>query len=513
MSSWSRQSIAVKLPLAFALVLLVLGSAMAIVSYLEVRQTVIGIASDRLQQAATQISAALGVSARQRIAAMQQLMQMPEVHEILRTKRPGGADLEGIVKKYLGTAVVMGDVELWDATGARLFAMGAPFDPPVGDVLAGYLQELHGTTAVIGRLRLDGEGLAYPVGGRVEAGSATLGYVVERRRISNPSQTQQTVALLSGLIGNDASIVVGNADGSAWSDLTKPVRGVPISQADTDRLIEYAREGQPLSYAAAQPIDGTPWLVAIEFPQAVVLAPAGRLMRRVSAIALALLLVAAAIGWAISRSITTPLRRVTEGAEAAADLRHVAAIAISRQDEIGRLADSFNIMTARVEHARSDLERRVEARTAELSAVNRELESFSYSVSHDLRAPLRAIVGFVQILEEDHGATLNADARRSLERVKANATRMGQLIDDLLAFAQVGRVSITRHRVDLNHIAHTMAEEVMAAAERPVRLIIEPLPPCVGEPVLLKQVFANLLSNAVKFSARTERPEICHHRR
>jgi signal transduction histidine kinase len=509
MSFWSRQSIAVKLPLAFALVLLVLGSAVAIVSYLEVRQTVVGIASDRLQQAATQMSAVLGASTRQRVSGMQQLMQRPHVREFLRTRNAQSAlAVESAAKAYLGTAVQIGDVELWDAQGLKLFAMGAPFDHPSGDALTNYLKEIHATTATIGRLRLEGDRLAYPVGGRLEENGQTLGYVVERRRISNPSQTQQTIALLTGLIGNQAAIVVGNADGSAWTDLTKPISGVPIAQDSAGRLLDYQRPGMPRVLSWARAIDNTPWLVAIEFPRDVVIAPADRLIRRASAIALALLLTSAAIGWAISHRIITPLGRLTDAAEAAAEMQHVAPIETDRHDEIGRLAESFNTMTERVEQARQDLEQRVEARTEELSAVNRELESFSYSVSHDLRAPLRAIVGFVQILEEDHGGAFNPEARRALDRVKVNATRMGQLIDDLLTLAQIGRVPLTRQRVDLNHLARTVAEEAVAAAERPIELVIEPLPPCLGEPVLLKQVLANLLSNAVKFTARTARPVI-----
>ncbi len=346
------------------------------------------------------------------------------------------------------------------------------------------------------------------MGGRLEENGQTLGYVVERRRISNPSQTQQTIALLTGLIGNQAAIVVGNADGSAWTDLTKPISGVPIAQDSAGRLLDYQRPGMPRVLSWARAIDNTPWLVAIEFPRDVVIAPADRLIRRASAIALALLLTSAAIGWAISHRIITPLGRLTDAAEAAAEMQHVAPIETDRHDEIGRLAESFNTMTERVEQARQDLEQRVEARTEELSAVNRELESFSYSVSHDLRAPLRAIVGFVQILEEDHGGAFNPEARRALDRVKVNATRMGQLIDDLLTLAQIGRVPLTRQRVDLNHLARTVAEEAVAAAERPIELVIEPLPPCLGEPVLLKQVLANLLSNAVKFTARTARPVI-----
>ena len=509
MSFWSRQSIALKLPLLFAFVLLILGTATAVVSYLEVRQAVVSIAAERLQQAATQMATVLGTSARQRVAAMRQLMRRPEVSDYLKTRNAAHAEtIAGAIRTHLGTALPIANVEVWDASGAMLLSAGAPFDEATAAARATYLQELQSGEPVIGRLRVEGESLFYPVGGRLEENGATIGYLIERRRISNPSQTQQTVGLLAGLIGSEAAIVVGNADGSAWSDLTRAVAGVPIRGDGLDRLWVYERAGRPRSFAWAKAIEATPWMVAIEFPQNVVLAPADRLARRASVIAAALLLIAAAIGWAISTRITTPLRRVTEAAEEVAESRHVAAIAIDRHDEIGRLADAFNIMTERVEQARHDLEARVESRTAELSAVNRELESFSYSVSHDLRAPLRAIVGFVQILEEDHGKTLDAEARRALDRVKVNATRMGQLIDDLLAFAQISRVPLSRQRVDLTHLAQTTADEAAAAAAHPVELLIEPLPPCLGEPVLLKQVLANLISNAIKFTAKTERARV-----
>jgi signal transduction histidine kinase len=508
MSFWSRQSIAVKLPLAFAFVLLILGTAMGVVSYLDVRQAVVTLAAQRLEQAASQMAAMLGASGRQRIAAMQQLMQRADIIEFLRTRDAAhAASIEASLLKYLGASAIA-DVEVWDASGRRLLSAGTQFDAADDPSHAGYLKELASKAAIIGPLRLVGDGLLYPVGGRVEQNGDTLGYVIERRRISNPAQAQQTVGLLSGLIGSAATIVVGNSDGSAWTDLSKSVSGVSIARDTSDRLLEYERAGRPPVFAWARPIEGTPWLVAVEFPRAVVLAPADRLGRRVSAIAVTLLIIAAVIGWAISMRITTPLRRVTEAAEEVAEARHVAAINIDRHDEIGRLADSFNTMTERVEQARNELEARVEARTAELSAVNRELESFSYSVSHDLRAPLRAIVGFVQILEEDHGTSLDEEARRALDRVKVNATRMGQLIDDLLAFAQVTRVPLSRQRVDVTHLARTTADEAIAMATHPIELVVEPMPPCTGEPVLLKQVFANLISNAIKFTAKTERARV-----
>jgi signal transduction histidine kinase len=505
MSVWSHQSIAVKLPIGFALVLLVLGAAIGIVSYLEMRRTVISIASLRLEQAAAQMATVLGTSSGQRVAAIQQLMRRADVIAYLRTRDARHAgEVEDAIRQHLGTATAIANVEVWDPSGTRLLAAGAPFDAAAGASHAAYLHELQSGDAIVGRLRLEGDAVIYPVGGRIVDAGTSLGFLVERRRISNPSQSQQTVALLSGLIGSAATIVVGNGDGSAWTNLSTAVAGVPVTGDAANRLLEYDRPGMPRVFAWAKRIESTPWIVAIEFPRDEVMAPADRLARRAAVMAAALLLLAVAIGWAYSTRITTPLRRVTEAAEAAAELRHVAPIKVNRDDEIGRLADAFNVMTERVEEARRDLERRVEDRTAELTAVNRELESFSYSVSHDLRAPLRAIVGFVQILEEDHAASMNAEARRSLERVKANATRMGQLIDDLLTLARIGRTPLTRQRVDLNQLARTIADESIAAADHPVELVIDPLPPCVGEPVLLQQVLANLISNAVKFTARTE---------
>ena len=501
---WSRQSIAVKLPLAFAFVLLILGAAMGMAAYLEVRESAVGMASARLQETATEMASVLSASARQRLVAMQVLMERPQVIQYLRTRdRRHQAAITAAIRAHLGPALPIADVEIWDASGARLLGAGVDFDAPQDSSHAAYVKELQSTVAVVGRLRLERDVLTYPVGGRIVDQGVTLGYVIERRRIANPSQTRQTLELLARFIGSEATIVVGNDDGSAWSDLSSAVSGVPIDRNGVNRLLEYGRDGMPPAYAWAKSIDLTPWVVAVEFPRAVVLAPADRLARRVAAIAFSLLLMAALFGWAISQRITMPLRRVTEAAEEVAESRDVAPIVVRRHDEIGRLADSFNTMTERVAQARTELEQRVDERTAELSAVNRELESFSYSVSHDLRAPLRAIVGFVQILEADHAASLDGEGRRALERVKANATRMGQLIDDLLAFAQITRVQMSRQRVDLTHLARTTADELIATATHAVELVIEPLPPCMGEPVLLQQVFANLIANAIKFTSRT----------
>ena len=498
-----RRSLAVKIPLLTSLLLLAALAAMTVASYVELRRALVDMATQRLQGAAVQMANVFGNSVRQRMAAMQQLIRQPEIAAYLKSRDAAHETaIREVVTTYLGSAIETADVEFWEPSGKRIFAVGASLSEVTGGALQVDQAEMNATGTVgIGRLRMEGARLLYPVGARIEADGEVLGYVVERRRIANASQTQQTVALLSGLIGSDASVVIGNQDGTAWTNLVSPVSGIPITGAGAERLWEYERDGMPRTYAWAATIPATPWIVAVEMPRDAVLAPVQRFLLRSLAIATTVLLIAAAIGLVTTRRITTPLREVTEAAEAVAESRPHVHVAIDRDDEIGRLADSFNTMAERVEMARTDLELRVETRTSELRAANRELEAFSYSVSHDLRAPLRAIAGFVQILEEDHGGTLPPEARRHLERVKLNARRMGQLIDDLLAFSRIGRTAMSKQAVDLTALATTAAQEAIAASGRGVELSIAALPPCYGEPALLNQVFVNLISNAIKFTA------------
>ncbi|HEX9705301.1 MAG TPA: PAS domain S-box protein [Gemmatimonadales bacterium] len=137
----------------------------------------------------------------------------------------------------------------------------------------------------------------------------------------------------------------------------------------------------------------------------------------------------------------------------------------------------------------------------ELRAVNQELESFSYSVSHDLRAPLRAIDGFSRMLLEDHGGELAGDAQRLLGIIRANTKRMGALIDDLLAFSQLGRKELNVRSVNMTALFRDVADEVRRdAQDRPLDIVVDPLPVALGDPALIRQVVANLLHNAVKFT-------------
>ena len=161
----------------------------------------------------------------------------------------------------------------------------------------------------------------------------------------------------------------------------------------------------------------------------------------------------------------------------------------------------------------AELEARVRERTAELEATARELDAFAYSVSHDLRAPLKAVAGFSEMLLEDHSGQLDETGQEYLNRVVAATEHMGRLIDDLLNLSRAGRAELSRRPVDLTAMAHRVVADLTAAhsgsAPRPkTRITIEDGLAAVGDPALLEIMLRNLISNAWKFSAKQPEPMI-----
>ena len=176
----------------------------------------------------------------------------------------------------------------------------------------------------------------------------------------------------------------------------------------------------------------------------------------------------------------------------------------------GALYMAFRIKGQRIQaradqRARIELEEEVARRTLQLEEANKELEGFSYSVSHDLRAPLRAIDGFSMVLEEDCAGQLDDNGRQKLTRIRENARRMGGLIDDILRFSRLGRTAITPTRVDMEAQVRGIIRELQALDEAgSVSFMLHRLPAAWCDRMLIHQVWENLLTNAVKFTGRKE---------
>lgn len=196
------------------------------------------------------------------------------------------------------------------------------------------------------------------------------------------------------------------------------------------------------------------------------------------------------------------------------DLPHVEGVSADRRfDEVRDVLTSFSLQAAaalanarmheELQHTADVLEERVRERTVELEAANKELEAFSYSVSHDLRAPLRAVDGFTRIALMQYGDEMNDDCRKLLESVRCGAAEMNALITSLLTFSRSARQHLHVRPVVTNDIVASVLDGLQhEMQDREIEVVVGDLPDCQADPVLLKQVYANLLSNALKFTAK-----------
>lgn len=274
-------------------------------------------------------------------------------------------------------------------------------------------------------------------------------------------------------------------------------------------------------FAPAMPDIKGAMYVAVGFSEAELFASEQRAFQLTLAGFAGFALLALVVAWLVGTySIYHPTLILQQAAERLSDGDLTARARFgTRHDELGTLRDRFNDMAdalqrhvGELEDARqelrrlnADLEGRVKRRTADLEASNKELEAFSYSVSHDLRSPLRAIDGFSLALLEDYSSALDEQGREDLARVRANASRMGELIDGLLRLSRLSRQQLEVRDVDLSALAHDVAESLREVdPHRVVTFEIQPDAHGVGDPELLRVVLDNLMSNAWKFTGRRE---------
>ena len=227
------------------------------------------------------------------------------------------------------------------------------------------------------------------------------------------------------------------------------------------------------------------------------------------AIVVIALLAAGSLGFLMVRRIVRPIEDIAETARAviAGDLSR--RVAVKSRDELGVLAHAFNKMTSQLETLINDLENRVAGRTAELTASNKELEAFAYSVSHDLRAPLRHIDGFLELLKETLGTTLDDQSLHYMDAISRAVKKLGVLIDDLLSFSRMRRHAMSFQPVAPGDLVRDIIRDLEPdIAGRTIDWHIGELPMVYGDAAMLRMVLDNLISNALKFTRPRQQARI-----
>lgn len=503
-------SFKVKLPLLIGALLVAVTAIYSWTAYERLQRSSSATVRERLRTVASQYAQALKTQRDQLVTAVQSVAENPAVRAYAEHPSRAGRSSAEVALRPVGLqasqAVV---VELWSAEPGRMLAVGDAARWRGASTPTELLHALAGAdSGTVGRFRAVGDTILYAVGAPVVSGGRTHGHVVQWRLVTLSPQAREQV---SRLIGSEGHLFVGNAANDVWTDLSRRVAAPPVDVAQGDSVLQYERPGDGVVLASGRVVPRTPWLVLVEFPRDIAVAPARLFLRQLTLKGAVILLVGLLAAWATSLTLTGPLTRLTHAAELVAAGDYTQPVPVGgRRDELGRLAAAFDVMVTRVREAQQRLEERVRARTAQLQERNEELEAFAYSISHDLRSPLRAMEGFTQALIEDYGDRLDETGRHHAERVVTAARTMDRLIDDLLAYSRITRTELPLAPLDLRRLIEESLQQLDAdLRSRNARVAVaDSLPAVIGHGPTLAQVLANLVANAIKFVPPERTPDV-----
>ena len=502
-----------RLPAAFAVLLLLVSGALAGLTYVESRRAALASAVVRLTHIATQLTS----NFENIISALRQPGSALSTDARFVSVLKGTAPAEELRAKLAASMKRGGQsyaYELWNTAREPVLTAVADGAPEVDPEWAGLPSGATPGAVMISPVVAAKPGGVYAVVSPVLSEGQQIGYVVIRQRV-RPVRSD-SARLVVDLMGPESRVLLGQPD-TIWVDLFAEKPGPVGPIARDPEGVYWASENGVRWLGATKAIEGTPWHLRVEFPEHVVFAQSKDLLWNTIGIAFLVTALGTIGGWLMSRRLIGPLQELTHAATKVADGASPTRVPVQRADEIGELAIAFNTMAERVAEGRHHLEARVAERTDELARAleqkeedakqlarsNRELEAFSYTISHDLRAPLRSIDGFSDALLTDYADRLDETGKGYLTRVRRAATRMGQLIDDLLELARVSRVELVASPVALDTLAARLVRDLRERdPRRAVDVLIQAGTPAHGDSRLLALVLQNLFENAWKFTSR-----------
>ena len=522
-----RHSLRARLPTLMSALLAAAAATLLWAGVRAVDGTLLRAGGERAASSGAQVAALIERSSQPAIDALRRVAGSPELREYLRN--PTDSSNADRARTRLAPLAVGGPrrVDVWTSRGVRVLEIWVPGSSVTPSQLPAAttppspgFSEFHAADGVIfidAAANVAGEPVA--VG---ETKPGPLGTVTVRSTLSiNPP------GVLSRLVADDAAVLIGNAAGGAWTDLSRIVPPPPVDLAHRGG-IEYRRADGQMRLGAVSPVRGTPWAVWVELPRSMILAPARVFLRRMLIVTLVVVVVGALLTLRTTLQITRPLYELARASEDVAGGDYARRVADTRPDEIGQVGRAFNRMVADIRDKHDQLEthaheqrlalealrqsehnraqsliREQEAR-AQAEEANELKDQFLATLSHELRTPLNAILGYARLLRtNDFPAEKHA---RAVEIIERNAMAQNQLIDDLL---DVSRITTGKMRLDISSIPIAVPlreaiDSVRPAAEAKhiaLELALDFATGVVkGDPARLQQVFWNLLSNAVKFT-------------
>jgi len=494
-----------RLPLLIFLLLLAILITFSIVSYIGVRKASFAVARERLSTLTDEMSTMFNTQVNILSSTASNTAGHDTIKQLLRTNntslRTPVINMFGKIRQ--DTQIVA--MQLFNAKQQPVITSakaGLKLNVSVSDLLPAAAKNNYTN---VGRFVLIDTSIYYPVTAAVNDSAGVLGYLVYWRLLHS---TPQAIKDLGKLIGSNGTLYFGNDDGKFWTDMIKPVAAPPIDMNHITNVIEYSRHKDDPLIATAYAIPNSHWLILMEFSKKTFDETSYLFLQWMIIIGIGLIVAGSFLAWVMSRSITTPLKKLTAAASGIATGDYGTLVDIEQKDELGQLAEAFNIMAIQVRNAQQDLEKKVRDRTVELESSNKELEAFSYSVSHDLHAPLRIIDGYAAILSEKSAGRLDEEGNKILGHIRHKTKRMGTLIDELLNLSYLGRKELAVEQVDMTAIVKAVIKEQQLLHQQPVQVIIKNLLPATCDSILIRQVWSNLLSNAIKYSAKVNEPRI-----
>ncbi len=475
-------------------------------TFARVRGDLIAAGAERAQTAATALAVQTGQTTQQGLTRINEISRDAVFRNYLSAPTAESERAATAALHAAGAATQDETIALWDTTGRLRLELTFPPGaetvwPQAAAPTAAGLMPLQTYGAIL-FTRTVAEVPGEPLGGD----ATPVGYLV----ISRVVRSSNSSALLKEIVGNGATVLIANQSGSAWSDLQRLVPAPTIDLTGRGGREFRTGDGEAV-IGAFTAIPNTPWVLVVEFPRQVIVAPAWQMLRRLAVAGAAFMMLSMLAAGAISQRVTQPLGELTRAAQAIERGDYSRRVIALRRDEVGALGHAFNAMAEQVESGRASLE----VRAAELAAsreaareANQAKDDFLAVLSHELRTPLSAMLGWCQMLRD---GSLPPDRQdHALQVIERNALVQLRLVNDLLDISRIvaGKFTVELQATDAMTVVRAAIESAQpSASQKGIALSLEldqsaSAIDVLADPGRLQQAVGNLLSNAIKFTPR-----------